>query len=71
VQSVVKEKPIDTQRRKFGAVLGKGVKVGINTSIMPGVLIGEGAIIGPHSLVRKNAKDNEIFYDKFRKIPRA
>jgi len=68
VQSVVKEKPIDTQRKKFGAVLGKGVKTGINVSIMPGVLIGQNSIIGPHSLARENIKDNQIFYTKFQKV---
>jgi len=70
IHSKVKGKLVDTQRQKFGAVLGKGVKTGINVSIMPGVLIGSNSIIGPHSLVRENIKDNEIFYTKLQKISR-
>ncbi len=62
IQSTVKGKLVDTQRQKFGAVLGRGVKTGINVSIMPGVLIGENAIIGPNSLVKENIKDRKIFY---------
>ncbi len=71
VQSVVKGKPIDTQRRKFGAVFGKGVKTGVNVSVMPGVLIGQNSIIGPHCLVTENIKDNETFYTKFQKNTRG
>lgn len=56
IHSMVKGKLIDTGRRKFGAVLGTGVKVGVNSSIMPGVLVGEGAIIHPHSLVKRNVE---------------
>lgn len=32
----------------------KGAMIGMNTTIMPGVTIGEGAIIGAHSLVTKD-----------------
>lgn len=70
IYSKVKRELIDTQRQKFGAVLGKGVKTGINVSIMPGVLIGQNSIIGPHSLVKENIKDNQIFYTKFQRIVR-
>jgi len=71
IRSAVKGELVDTQRRKFGAVLGKGAKTGVNVSIMPGVLIGENSIVGPHSLVRKNVKDNEVFYTKAQKIINA
>ena len=68
VQSVVKEKPIDTQRRKFGAVFGKGAKTGVNVSVMPGILIGSNSVIGPHCLVTENIKDNKICYSKYQKV---
>ncbi len=69
--SKVKGELVDTQRQKFGAVFGKGVKTGVNVSIMPGVLIGQNSIIGPHSLVTENIKDNETFYTKFQKNTRG
>ena len=56
VQAMVKGKLIDTGRRKFGAVLGTGVKVGVHSSIMPGVLVGAGAVISPHALVKRNVE---------------
>lgn len=38
---------ISTGLRKFGAVLGDGVKTGINASINAGTIIGPGAFVGP------------------------
>lgn len=67
VRSMVKGKVVDTQRKKFGAVLGNNVKTGINVSLMPGVLIGSNAVIGPHSLVRENIEDNSTYFTKFQK----
>lgn len=64
----VKEKLIDTERKKFGCVFGDNVKTGVHVSIMPGILVGENAIIGPHSLVMKNIEDNTIFYSSQRAI---
>ncbi len=63
----VKEKLIDSGRKKFGAVLGNNVKTGINASLMPGVFVGSNAIVGPHSLVKENIENNQIFYTKFQK----
>jgi len=64
VKALIKGERIDTQRKKFGAVLGRGVQTGINVSIMPGVLIGKGAIIGPQTLVNENIEEDTIFYGK-------
>lgn len=38
---------IGTGRMKFGAIIGKKVKVGINASIMPGTLVDKNLFIGP------------------------
>jgi len=46
----------------LGAIVGKNTNIGINVSLMPGVLIGSGCVIGPHSLVMKNIEDNKTFY---------
>lgn len=71
IRSMVKGELVDTQRKKFGAVLGKGVKTGVNVSIMPGVLIGSNSVIGPHSLVTENVPDNKIFHTKAAKVINA
>lgn len=68
IKSVVKGKKIDTGLKSFGVVLGQNTKIGIHVSLMPGVLIGSNAIVGPHSFVKENIKDNTIFYTKFKGI---
>ncbi len=58
----VEGKQIDSQKIKLGAILGDNVNVGINCSLMPGVLIGANSTIGPHSVVFENIKENTNFY---------
>jgi UDP-N-acetylglucosamine diphosphorylase/glucosamine-1-phosphate N-acetyltransferase len=43
----LKGETIDTGLRKLGVIMADGVKTGINASIDPGTLIGEGCFIGP------------------------
>ena len=52
VESRVKGRLTDSGQRKLGAILGDGVKTGINVSIFPGVKIGADAWIGPGAIVR-------------------
>jgi UDP-N-acetylglucosamine diphosphorylase / glucose-1-phosphate thymidylyltransferase / UDP-N-acetylgalactosamine diphosphorylase / glucosamine-1-phosphate N-acetyltransferase / galactosamine-1-phosphate N-acetyltransferase len=52
VESRVKGRIIDSGQRKLGAILGDGVKTGINVSIFPGVKIGADAWIGPGAIVK-------------------
>lgn len=40
----------------------KNAKVGANTTILPGVTIGENAVIGAHSLVKTDIPDNTLAY---------
>ncbi|PPD58741.1 bifunctional sugar-1-phosphate nucleotidylyltransferase/acetyltransferase [Dehalogenimonas etheniformans] len=42
---------VDTGLHKFGAIIGDNVQTGINVSINPGTLIGDGALIRPGSVV--------------------
>lgn len=42
---------INTRRRKLGAIIGDGVKTGINASINIASLIGDGTFIGPGAVV--------------------
>ena len=41
-----------TGRDKFGAVVGRGAQVGVNASVMPGVMLGAGSTVWP-GVVRK------------------
>ncbi len=54
VNSRVKGRWVDSRRRKLGAVLGDGVRTGINVSIFPGVKIGSEAWVGPGTVVDRD-----------------
>jgi UDP-N-acetylglucosamine diphosphorylase / glucose-1-phosphate thymidylyltransferase / UDP-N-acetylgalactosamine diphosphorylase / glucosamine-1-phosphate N-acetyltransferase / galactosamine-1-phosphate N-acetyltransferase len=47
-----------TGRTRLGAVLGHNVQTGVGTSLMPGVLIGSGAVIYPHQVVTRNVEND-------------
>jgi len=64
IRSTIKGGKINTGLKKLGAIVGKNTKIGINVSLMPGVLVGSNCKIGPHSIVLKNIKDNIAFYTK-------
>ena len=46
-----------TERRKLGAIIGDGVKTGVNVSLMPGTRIGPGEMIPPGEVVRGDLMD--------------
>jgi bifunctional UDP-N-acetylglucosamine pyrophosphorylase/glucosamine-1-phosphate N-acetyltransferase len=54
VSTPVKGEMVDTNRKKFGTVLGDGVKLGINTSIYPGRKIWPGVKTLPGQIVDKD-----------------
>ncbi len=60
VKMRVKGEVVETGRRKLGAVLGDGVKTGINVSIMPGVKIGPGAWVAAHLSVERDVQAKEF-----------
>lgn len=68
IKVVVKGQKIDTGLKHFGAVLGDGVKVGVRASTMPGVIIGNNAVIGASTTVLRNVDDGVTYYAKFSEI---
>jgi bifunctional UDP-N-acetylglucosamine pyrophosphorylase/glucosamine-1-phosphate N-acetyltransferase len=58
VKMVVKDKIVDTERTKLGAVLGDNVKTGINALLMPGVKVGVNSWIGPNVVVERDLAPN-------------
>ena len=55
---------IDTGRMKLGAIIGAGVRIGVNTSTMPGVKIGAGALIGPGIRITRDVPDGARVLDE-------
>lgn len=56
VRMTVKGERIDTGRRKLGAVLGDGVKTGVNVSLNAGVKLGSGVGIEPGEAVLRDVE---------------
>jgi len=51
IRAALKGKLVDTGLRKFGVIMGEDSKTGINASIDPGTIIGQGSFIGPGTTV--------------------
>ena len=49
---------MDTGRVKLGIVAGKGSRVGVNVSTMPGVRVGSNSLVGPGVVLHEDVKDN-------------
>lgn len=54
----VGEEKIDSGRHKLGLIAGSGVRIGVNTSIMPGVRIGSNSLIGPGVVLNEDVGEN-------------
>lgn len=57
ISSVVGENRVNTKRTKLGVLIGKNVRIGVNTSVMPGVKIGSDSMIGAGLVVNKDIPD--------------
>ncbi len=62
--STVKGKIISTQRVKLGSIIGKDVRIGVNTSIMPGVKIGKGSFVGAGIMIQADIPDDSFVFEK-------
>ncbi len=51
---------IDTGRVKLGAMIGCGAKIGVNSTLLPGIKVGLGTYIGPAETVRDDIEDNKF-----------
>jgi bifunctional UDP-N-acetylglucosamine pyrophosphorylase/glucosamine-1-phosphate N-acetyltransferase len=58
VKMLVKDKVVDSGRRKLGAILGDNVKTGINALLMPGVKVGNDCWVGPNFMVERDLPPN-------------
>lgn len=55
---------IDTNLKKFGAMIGDNVEVGCNSVLNPGTIIGRSSNIYPLSMVRGYVKEKSIYKTK-------
>lgn len=55
---------ISTQRNKFGNVIGKNVRIGVNASLMPGVKIGADSFIGAGVILSEDLEEEKFLVAK-------
>lgn len=60
----VKDKRVNTLRKKLGTIIGDNAQLGIQVSIMPGKTIGANAFVGSNTIVNENVPANSIYYTK-------
>ena len=58
IKMTIKNKRIDTCKRKLGIILGDNVKTGINTSFMPGIKVGTNTCIGANLMITQDIPSN-------------
>jgi bifunctional UDP-N-acetylglucosamine pyrophosphorylase/glucosamine-1-phosphate N-acetyltransferase len=51
---------VDTGYDKLGAIVGKGCRIGINASLMPGVRVGSNSLVGPQVCLNQDLEANKI-----------
>ena len=60
ISSYVRGSRLNTKRMKLGAIIGEGVRIGINASIMPGIKIGRRSFIGAGVVLDKDVEDESF-----------
>lgn len=63
VYSTVNEEKVDTNLNKLGSIIGKFSKIGVNSTIFPGIKIGEKCWIGPGEKVKYDLEDKTYLAD--------
>jgi len=58
ISTPVRDTRMDTGLQKLGAIVGKGARIGVNASLMPGVKIGTNAVVGPAVVLYSDVKDD-------------
>ena len=60
IRSVVQDQEVETGLTKFGTAIGDGCRLGIHTSIHPGVKIGAGSFVNSATLLTKDVPDGSF-----------
>jgi len=60
IQIKVGDSPVDTGYDKLGAIMGRGCRIGVNASLMPGVRVGPDSFVGPQLCLRQDLGANKI-----------
>lgn len=62
IKSLILNKIINSYRDKLGAIIGEGVRIGVNTSLMPGIKIGKNSFVGAGVVLNQDVTENTFCY---------
>jgi NDP-sugar pyrophosphorylase family protein len=62
----VGDSPVDTGYDKLGAIVGRGCRIGVNASLMPGVRVGSDSVVGPQVCLHSDLGANKTVLLAFR-----
>ena len=57
IKSQINGKKLDTNLTKLGAIIGEGAKIGVNSTLLPGIKIGSKTYIAPGHTISEDVKD--------------
>jgi UDP-N-acetylglucosamine diphosphorylase/glucosamine-1-phosphate N-acetyltransferase len=60
IMMMVKDRVVDTGRRKLGVIFGDNVKTGIKASFMPGVKVGSNTWVGANLMVERDLPSDSV-----------
>jgi bifunctional UDP-N-acetylglucosamine pyrophosphorylase/glucosamine-1-phosphate N-acetyltransferase len=60
IQIKVGDNMVDTGYDKLGAIIGRGCRIGVNASLMPGVRVGPDCFVGPQVCLREDLAANKM-----------
>lgn len=60
IKMSIKDKVVDTGRRKLGVIMGDNVKTGVNSVFMPGVKVGNDCWVGANFMVERDLAPRTI-----------
>ncbi|EKD90135.1 MAG: O-acetyltransferase [uncultured bacterium] len=58
--SIYSQSTIDDKKGKV--IIKKGARIGTHSTIMPGVTVGENAVVGAYSFIKDDIPDNSLAY---------
>lgn len=59
VCSFINKEKIETGKNKLGAMIGQNVRIGVNSSIMPGIKIGRDCFVGAGVILKEDLSDGK------------
>jgi len=60
IQIKVGDSLVDTGYDKLGAIVGRGCRIGVNASLMPGVRVGSDSVVGPQVCLHNDLGANKM-----------